>query len=373
MIRFFDMFSGIGGFRAGLERAGGFRCIGHCEIDGFANKSYSAVFDTEGEVFFDDATKIDPKDIPEFDLLCAGFPCQAFSVAGKRQGFEDARGTLIFEIVRVLGEKRPKYFLLENVPGLLNHDKGRTFTQILIALSDLGYGIEWQVLNSADFNVPQTRKRVFIVGYLDERCRGKILPFTECNPQTASKILDGNQGQRVYNPTGLGITLAANAGGQGGKTGLYDVSCIDLNEEPMLTRLIRCIKSRYNSGITKRKGENSGIIEGVMPCLTPGKLYKRQNGPRFRGEGELMFTLTATDRHGILDKMRIRRLVPYECLRAQGFTKEQAEKMCAVNSDNQLYKQAGNAVTVTVVQAIGERIMTLDKELYKRRKELHGL
>lgn len=373
MIRFFDMFSGIGGFRAGLERAGGFRCIGHCEIDAFADKSYRAVFDPKGEVFFDDATKIDPKDIPEFDLLCAGFPCQAFSVAGKRQGFEDARGTLIFEIVRVLGKKRPKYFLLENVPGLLNHDKGRTFTQILTALSDLGYGVEWQVLNSADFNVPQTRKRVFIIGYLDERCRGKILPFTECNPQTASKILDGNQGQRVYNPRGLGITLAANAGGQGGKTGLYDVSCIDLNEEPALTELIRCIKSRYNSGITKRKGENSGIIEGVMPCLTPGKLYKRQNGPRFRGEGDLMFTITATDRHGILDKMRIRRLTPFECLRAQGFSKEQAEKMCAVNSDNQLYKQAGNAVTVNVVEAIGKRIKTLDDELYKRRNTIYEL
>ena len=255
MIRFFDMFSGIGGFRAGLERAG------HCEIDAFANRSYNAVFDTENEVFFDDATKINPKDIPDFDILCAGFPCQAFSVAGRRRGFEDARGTLIFEIVRVLGERRPKYFLLENVPGLLNHDEGRTFTQILIALSDLGYGIEWQVLNSADFDVPQTRKRVYLVGYLDERCAGKILPFTECNPQTVKQILGGNQGQRVYNPEGLGITLAANAGGQGGKTGLYDVSCIDMNEEPVLTRLVRCIKSRYNSGITKRKGEKAWITE----------------------------------------------------------------------------------------------------------------
>ena len=253
MIRFFDMFSGIGGFRAGLERAGGYKCVGHCEIDAFANRSYNAVFDTENEVFFDDATKINPKDIPDFDILCAGFPCQAFSVAGRRRGFEDARGTLIFEIVRVLGEKRPKYFLLENVPGLLNHDEGRTFTQILIALSDLGYGIEWQVLNSADFGVPQTRKRVYLVGYLDERCAGKILPFTECNPQTVKQILGGNQGQRVYNPEGLGITLAANAGGQGGKTGLYDVSCIDMNEEPVLTRLVRCIKSRYNSGITKKE------------------------------------------------------------------------------------------------------------------------
>lgn len=118
------MFSGIGGFRAGLERAGGYKCVGHCEIDAFANRSYNAVFDTENEVFFDDATKINPKDIPDFDILCAGFPCQAFSVAGRRRGFEDARGTLIFEIVRVLGEKRPKYFYLKMFPVCLTMTKG---------------------------------------------------------------------------------------------------------------------------------------------------------------------------------------------------------------------------------------------------------
>ena len=124
MIRFFDMFSGIGGFRAGLERAGGYKCVGHCEIDAFANRSYNAVFDTENEVFFDDATKINPKDIPDFDILCAGFPCQAFSVAGRRRGFEDARGTLIFEIVRVLGEKRPNIFYLKMFPVCLTMTKG---------------------------------------------------------------------------------------------------------------------------------------------------------------------------------------------------------------------------------------------------------
>ena len=105
-----------------------------------------------------------------------------------------------------------------------------------------------------------------------------------------------------------------------------------------------------------------------MPCLTPGKLYKRQNGPRFRGENGLMFTITATDRHGILEKLRIRRLMPQECLRAQGFSEEQAQKICSVNSDNQVYKQAGNAVTVNVVQAIGERLKEVDDELYKRRR-----
>ena len=369
MIRFFDMFSGIGGFRAGLETIDGYKCIGHCEIDEFADKSYRCLFNTDGEVFFNDATKIDPKDIPEFDLLCAGFPCQAFSVAGIRKGVEDARGTLFFEIARVLREKRPKYFLLENVPGLLSHDKGRTFTAILSTLSELGYSIEWQLLNSADFKVPQSRKRMFAFGYRDVRCAGKVFPFTECNPQTLIQVLPGSQGQRGYDLSGLSRTLASNAGGQGGKTGMY----IDLNDKPCITCLARCIKSRYNSGITNRRGENSGVFECLMPCLTPDRLEKRQQGKRFRPHNCPMFTLTAQDIHGVLENCRIRKLMPIECLRLQGFKDEQILPMLEINSDNQLYKQAGNAVTVTVVNAIGKRIKLLDDELYKRSDKIWTL
>ena len=361
VIRFFDMFSGIGGFRAGLERVGGFECIGHCEIDPYANKSYNAIFDTKGEVFFNDATQINPELLPEFDLLCAGFPCQSFSVAGKRGGFEDSRGTLFFEIARVLKAKQPSYFLLENVPGLLNHNKGKTFQTILCTLDELGYGLEWQVLNSADFFVPQTRKRMYAFGYRDERCAGQVLPFTECNPKALRQIIGGSQGQRIYDIDCLSCTLASNAGGQGGKTGMY----IDMNENPCITCLARCIKSRYNSGITNRKGENSGVIECLMPCLTPNRLYKRQQGPRFRPDGCPMFTLTACDIHGILENFRIRKLMPKECLRLQGFKDDQIDKMVEINSDNQLYKQAGNAVTVTVVQAIGERIKEIHENLKK--------
>lgn len=369
MIRFFDMFSGIGGFRAGLESIDGYKCIGHCEIDEFADKSYRCMFNTDGEVFFNDATKIDPKDIPEFDLLCAGFPCQAFSVAGKRKGFEDARGTLFFEIARVLREKQPKYFLLENVPGLFSHDQGWTFTTILSTLSELGYCIEWQLINSADFKVPQSRKRMFAFGYRDIRCAGKVLPFTECNPQTLRQVLPGSQGQRGYAMSGLSCTLAANAGGQGGKTGMY----IDLNDKPCITCLARCIKSRYNSGITNRRGENSGVFECLMPCLTPDRLEKRQQGKRFRPHNCPMFTLTAQDIHGVLENCRIRKLMPIECLRLQGFKDEQILPMLEINSDNQLYKQAGNAVTVTVVNAIGKRIKLLDDELYKRSDKIWTL
>ena len=143
------MFAGIGGFRAGLTRAGGFQCVGHCEIDKYADASYRAIHDIQKEErYYPDARKIVPADLPDFDLLCGGFPCQAFSNAGLRRGFADARGTLFFEIARLAQAKRPAYLLLENVPGLLHHDKGRTFAAILSALADLGYHVEWSVLNS---------------------------------------------------------------------------------------------------------------------------------------------------------------------------------------------------------------------------------
>ena len=136
------MFAGIGGFRSGLSKFGDFFMpIGFCEIDPYARRAYEAIYDTKGELFFEDARKIVPEELPDIDLICGGFPCQSFSIAGKRGGFEDARGTLFFEIARIARVKRPKYLLLENVPGLLSHDGGRTFATILNALSELGYSL----------------------------------------------------------------------------------------------------------------------------------------------------------------------------------------------------------------------------------------
>ena len=180
-IRFFDMFAGIGGFRSGLEAIGGFECVGHCDIDKYANQAYNAIYEPKGEVYYEDARQIEPREMPDFDLLCGGFPCQSFSIAGRRGGFADARGTLFFEIARSAAVKRPAYLLLENVPGLLSHDGGRTFASILGALSELGYDVAWQVLNSKDFGVPQSRKRVYIIGYLGEGCPGEVFSFTESN------------------------------------------------------------------------------------------------------------------------------------------------------------------------------------------------
>lgn len=184
-IRFFDMFAGIGGFRSGLEAIGGFECVGYCEIDKYAKLAYEAMYDTGGELYFDDARKIVPEQLPDFDLLVGGFPCQSFSIAGARKGFDDTRGTLFFEIARIASVKKPKYLFLENVPGLLNHDSGRTFETIIRTLDELGYDVCWQVLNSKNFGVPQSRNRVYIIGYHRGQCAGEVLSFT----QTSGKAL----------------------------------------------------------------------------------------------------------------------------------------------------------------------------------------
>ena len=430
MIKYFDIFAGIGGFRSGLEKAGGFECVGYCEIDRYAKKAYETMYDTEGEVYYDDARKINPNELPDFDLICGGFPCQSFSIAGKRGGFDDARGTLFFEIARIAAVKKPKYLLLENVPGLLSHNclsfarrTGRlrpSLVRWMIALALHGrYDVAWQVLNSANFRVAQSRKRVYIIGFHREKCAGKVLSFTDANPKTLVKRISGREGNRVYSADGLSITLTSQAGGFGGKTGLYEIiglpiksktksgyqialpgdsidlaypnmnsrrgrvgkeiahtlttSCnqgyyalgIDMNPEPKVTELARCITARQDSGIGHHKGEKSGVVLITDPIavLDPAKAETRQQGRRFKLPNEPMFTLTVTDRHGVVYCGYIRKLMPLECWRLQGFTDEQFERVKATGmSDAQLYKQAGNAVTTNVIEAIGKYISEIDKE-----------
>ena len=176
---FFDFFAGIGGFRLGMEMAG-HTCVGHCEIDKYANMSYAAMHKPkESEVFFDDIRTVKPSDMPECDVYCFGFPCQAFSIAGHRRGFDDTRGTLFFEVMRLAKERHPRILFAENVKGLLNHDGGRTFGTIIRTMDELGYDVEWQVFNSKYFGVPQNRERVFIIGHFrgGGRTLKKIFPF----------------------------------------------------------------------------------------------------------------------------------------------------------------------------------------------------
>ena len=182
------MFSGIGGFEIGIQQAANknkWECIGFSEINKHSIKCYKKHFPKHKN--YGDATKINPLDLPEFDLLCGGFPCQAFSLAGKRMGFEDTRGTLFFDIARIVKIRKPQFLFLENVKGLLSHDKGRTFATILASLDELGYNAEWQVLNSKHFGVPQNRERVFIIGCLGGKCSGKVFPFGEGDSDSIQK------------------------------------------------------------------------------------------------------------------------------------------------------------------------------------------
>lgn len=267
-------------------------CVGYSEIDKYAIEIYQRHFPNHRN--YGDITRIDPTTIPDIDLVVGGFPCQAFSIAGKRLGFADTRGTLFFDIARILKEKRPRLFLLENVKGLLSHDNGRTFKTIIATLDELGYDIQWQVLNSKNHGVPQNRERIFIIGHSRGTPRPKIFPFRGTDAE------DSESRQ-------VATTINAGGGGQGAKTGLYAF------RQPL----------RY--------------------------LNRNQKNI----EGDYAFTVDASQTSGIRQDMKIRRLTPTECERLQGFPDGWTEGI----SDTQRYKCLGNAVTVNVIQDIMEILL----------------
>lgn len=292
-MKFLDLFSGIGGFRMGLESLW-HECVGFCEIDKFARASYKAIYNTEGEIELHDITAVTNEEWRKFrgtvDIICGGFPCQSFSVAGKREGFlDETRGTLFFEIARAAKEIKPPLLFLENVKGLLSHDKGRTFRTILSTLDELGYDAEWQILNSKDFGVPQNRERVFIIGHLRGKCTRPVFPIFGKNGTTNQTNV-----KQIMN-----ISESNSFGGNPQTGRVYDV-------------------------------------DGISPTLNT-----MQGGGR---EPKIL-----------IDK-KIRKLTPKECWRLQGFPDWAFDKAQAVNSNSQLYKQAGNSVTVNVVKAIAKRL-----------------
>jgi len=362
------MFCGIGGFRLGLERANktnreyepqqegaigsrnrpigdipsttsrgqkpkqeqryrlrsqcqDFECVWSNDNDKYACQIYRKHF---GEVHEGDIRAVGTNTIPEHDLLCAGFPCQSFSIAGKRRGFEDTRGTLFFEICRILRAKRPGYVFLENVRGLQSADDGQAFGIVLSSLDELGYDCQWEVLNSKDFGVPQNRERVFIIGHSRGQPRPKVFPLGEASgddeaelqyvgvimsEQNQKWLEDGKelsrnfpQGQRVYSVGGIASSIYGDAGGLGGKTGLYEI--------PIVAETFDSLHGFGHGwqGYHNRKAMNKGMI---------------------------------------------RRLTPIECERLQGFP----DNWTAGISDSQRYKCLGNAVTVNVIEAIGRQLM----------------
>ena len=379
-LKFFDLFAGIGGFRLGMERAG-HECIGSCEWDKHARETYKKNFGSYPE--YDDAKDLHPQSLPYFDVLCAGFPCQAFSIAGKRMGFEDTRGTIFFEIARIAKEKRPPYLFLENVKGLLSHDKGRTFDTIISTLDEMGYDAEWQVLNSKYF-VPQNRERIFIVGHSRNRRTRKIFPLGDFDKETDKQKLKkigligkkDTQSHRVYSTDGISQTLASGAGGLGAKTGLYGV----VNDKGTLRGVEKatCIDSNYWKGCDNHAqrtmiawsssgrswGREERIKIGEANTLNTGDGCRTQSSANFvymsntnanmkqrEQERTETWTLGTSTDFGIREGMRIRKLTPKECERLQGFPDD-----WTIGSDTQRYKQCGNAVTVDVVEYIAKEL-----------------
>src|SRR5690625_2369645 len=502
-----SLFSGIGGFEQALNKLGG-TCVFASEIDKFAAQAYETLY---GHMPEGDITQIDAKDVPDHDLLVGGFPCQSFSVAGKRKGFEDTRGTLFFEIARIAKEKRPKALLLENVKGLVNHDKRRKLDVMIETLNEIGDVVDFDVLNSKYFGVPQNRERIFIVAIREDLIKAE--PFSE-EATTGQTIVP--KGKRrigewadVFNfdwpeqsevTTRLRDILESNVDEKyyldEEKTEKLVAQLEDREEaqvlRPQRTDYGKAIRKQYEAGEVEEsrynmtelqprkdgisntlttvekdswlaepqmvghvdiKGNDSirrtystegisptlttmggghrepKIAEEVRPVLTPDRLEKRQNGRRFKEDGEESFTLTAQDRHGVAlreiieenvreiasksrpneeieinfkengdirphrtdarksglselninhegnpsftvsaahppkvygnkTRFRIRKLTPRECWRLQGFSDEAHDAvMDAGISDSQRYKQAGNAVTVNVIEAIGEKLL----------------
>lgn len=316
-MRYFDAFSGIGGFSLGIKQAiPSAECVGYSEIDKYAQQIYQKHFPNHTN--YGDITKIDADSLPDFDLLVGGFPCQAFSIAGKRGGFKDTRGTLFFDLARILQAKKPRLFLFENVKGLLSHDGGKSFATIIQTLDELGYDCQWQVLNSKNHGVPQNRERVFIIGHIRGESRPEVFPFGESikNSNFSNKEESG-----ICTPP---ITT------QGGK------NC----------------RGMFIQQLNKPKHSNDRVygVDGLSPTLNTAQGGRRQplifNVIRSRRRFSPHGSKQNWDSYEVLDK--IRRLTPIECERLQGFSDRYTEGL----SDTQRYKTLGNAVTVNVVRDI---------------------
>ena len=396
-VRVFSMFTGIGGFEVGIENSYiKHKMVGFSELDKYAIEIFSKHF--KGIKNYEDATRIDETKLPDFDLLVGGFPCQAFSVAGNLRGFDDTRGTLFFDIARILGHKKPKHFILENVRGLLSHGSGRTFQRIIEVLTNLGYLVEWEVLNSKNYGVPQNRERVYIIGHLRGQSRPKVFPIRK-----SEEVSDSSREEKRKVGSTLSSTITSNY-----KKGVHALNEQYIMEPREITKnqsmAYRVYKSDGVSTTLKAVGGGVGAKTGlyeVSACLTPERKDKRQNGRRFKDNEEPMFTLTGQDRHGVmineatkkgyavaeegdsinaavptsktrrgrvgkkiaqtldtgmqqhtLQRSVIRRLTPTECERLQGFPDGWTEGI----SDTQRYKCLGNAVTTNVITGIINRL-----------------
>ncbi|RDU71503.1 DNA (cytosine-5-)-methyltransferase [Helicobacter brantae] len=313
---FFDFCSGIGGGRLGLEHCG-LECVGHSEIDPNPAKTYELFFGNYQN--FGDLMKIEPSTLPDFRYLIAGFPCQTFSIVGKREGFSDDRGQIIFGIQNILQAKNPPFFLLENVKGLLNHNRGKTLQTIVDSLTALGYIVRYRVLNSLDFGLPQMRERIYIVGIKNELYTHPFdFPQESGEGKIEEFLCDETEEFDIQNPTF--IKYLNNA---------YNKGKINLEE---------ILQEDYN--VIDTRQSDCRIYPQKVPTLRTG-------------------------RHGILytkDK-KLKKLSSYEGLLLQGFPKNLAEKIKNLkNIENKILSQVGNAMSVPVIEAIGKKIKEYDND-----------
>lgn len=302
---FIDLFAGLGGFRLALESYGA-RCVYSNEWDKFAQKVY---YDNFGDVPEGDITKVDENSIPEHDILCAGFPCQAFSISGKQRGFEDSRGTLFFDVARIVKAKKPKVVFMENVKNFATHDNGRTLSVIKATMEELGYSFNQRVLNAVDYGVPQKRERVYMVCFRDDL---EVDDFSFPAPFPLKKHVEDY--------------LLTN------------------NDE--VSKLIVDRTDMYYKGIEDNVYSNKSIRLGIV--------NKGGQGERIYSTKGIAITLSAygggvfAKTGGYLVEGKARKLHPRECARIMGYP--DSYKMAA--NKNQAYKQFGNSVVVDVLQYI---------------------
>ena len=319
-IKFVDLFAGIGGFRLGFADLNA-QCVYSCEIDEHACQMYELNY---GENPNCDITKINPESLPDFDVLCAGFPCQAFSICGQRQGFKDeTRGTLFFDICRILEVKKPSAFILENVKNLTKHDNGRTFEIMINSLEDLGYTVSYNVLNARDFGVPQNRERIIIIGNKE----GKIFDFDKLKTDTVSSMipfLDGDS---------------------------KDFEYLDSSEYTLIDNPIRQKKSGLIfCGYLNKNIRKNGVKENTKHL---SRLHKQPN--RIYSSKGTHPTIPSTERSGrywIYHEDKVRKLTLDEVYRFFGFP----EDFKKVGAKGKLYERIGNSVCVPMIKQIASQI-----------------
>ena len=312
-LTFMDFCSGIGGGRLGLEQAG-MHCVAHSELDDRTDLTYQLFFNDKNNL--GDLTKLDSHKLPDFDVMLAGFPCQAFSIVGKREGFDDTRGQIIYHLVEILKAKATPYFILENVKGLINHDKGKTLQSILAVLNEIGYHVYYQVLDSQYYGVPQMRERVYFVGIREDIVHKpfEFPPMIDCPP--------------------LGNYLIEN------RDYYFD------KNHPTFQKYLN---NKYNNG----QYDIEAILQNDYTVVD-----WRQSD--FRSYQSKTPTLR-TGRHGILytKNGNLRKLSGYEALLLQGFPHPLAKKVIDHHlPDSKILSQAGNAMTVTVIEQLGRQLLS---------------